>query len=289
MQETLADRIVYLREDKLHGASWLTRYAIETLIHAVEQSQACSMLAFINDIESVSREFIKARPGMVSIANYINLYMLQIQSSARKYRNLHPLQSEAIRRGGEMLQRMERNTVQAALNCAGTIVDGDTIMTCSFSSLVCQSLSAAKKLGREFNVIVCQSLIGSISYGEQTSQKLIKNDVEHQIINDNMIRQYIGRASRVLLGADAVLPSGEIVNGIPSLQMAASAAIMSTPLTVVCESAKFDAHASLGKGYTLEPGFDKIACGLWTQIITESGSVTKDGFVNYMDKLRATF
>jgi translation initiation factor 2B subunit (eIF-2B alpha/beta/delta family) len=270
MLDDLTHRINIIREDKFHGAGWLT-------------------LSFINEIEGISSEFIKARPGMVSIANYVALYNLQIQTSARKYRNLHPLQNEAITRGRELQKRMERNTVRAALNCAGTIADGDVVMTCSFSSLVCQSLAEAKKLGREFNVIICQSLIESISYGEQTRQKLNESDIAHEIINDNMIRQYVRRASRVLLGADAVLSSGEIINGVPSLQLAASAAIMSTPLTIVCESTKFDAHAHLGKEYALEPGFDKIACGLWTQIITESGSVNKDSFGKYMDKLRATF
>ncbi|HJX03806.1 MAG TPA: hypothetical protein VJ488_04525 [Dehalococcoidia bacterium] len=285
----MTHRINNLKEDKFHGAGWLTRYAIETLMLAAEQSQSYSMLDFINQIKDISSELIEVRPGMVSIANYVSLYMLQIQASARKYRNINPLQSEAAIRGREVLKRIERNTAQAAANCATIISNGDTIMTCSFSSLVCQSLAEARKQDSKFKVLICQSQVGSISYGKETSLSLIKNNISHKIIDDNEMRKCMRGASRVLIGADAVLSSGEIINGIPSLQLAASAAIMSTPVTVVCESAKFDAHALLGKGYTAEPGFDKIACGLWTQIITESSIISKDDLSKYMDKVRATF
>ncbi len=56
----IAEKIDGLRNDKLHGAGWLSRQAITILNLAVGKSQACTVADFIDEARMVATELAQA-------------------------------------------------------------------------------------------------------------------------------------------------------------------------------------------------------------------------------------
>lgn len=277
----VADRINRLATDTTHGASWLTRQAISTLSLAAKESQAETVEQFIDELRQIVRTLTTARPGMVSIANYACLFLSQVLA-AKHQKDLPTLKSHAVAKGMELIKASKQALSRTVEYASGIIKDNDTIATCSYSSTVCQVLAVARHKDTKFRVIIAESRFGGTSYGEITAAELAKHLIPTEIIADSNIRHKISGVNKTLLGADAVIASGYVVNGIPSLELARASKAKQIPVYVVCETAKFDFY-----GYIHEypqPGFDAVPLNLCKALITEKGTMTPDLALAYIQQ-----
>ena len=64
--------IAQIREDREHGASFLSQRAVETLKRAANESRAKNVEDFLAEMKVLGSELIKIRPSMVPIMNRIS-------------------------------------------------------------------------------------------------------------------------------------------------------------------------------------------------------------------------
>jgi translation initiation factor 2B subunit (eIF-2B alpha/beta/delta family) len=288
MKETIESRLTELKNDRTHGAGWLSLYALNILLFAVEHSRLTNSTDFMNEMRGIFFNLAESRPGIVSIAN-INFQLIDyLSKSAYKEKTVKQLKSMALEKGNELLMQSEEATRKAAQNITAEITPGDIIITCSYSSLFCESIRLSKERGKALSVIVLKSLNNGIAYGERTADELKKYGVYTSIIDDEDIDKNISGVSKAITGADTIASYGSFINGTPTLKLAESVRKNKLPFLVICETHKFDAYGFAKKNTELEKGFDRIPLNLITRIITELGPVKPSQLQIYMELLKAS-
>ncbi len=285
MDTKVAERINKLRNDRIHGAGWLSRQGISTLKLAITESQARTVADFVEEMKIVAAELTQVRPSMTPIANYTNQLLHQIILRSRNEKELDSLRSFAKAKGNELLNSSARALLKAVEYGCGIINDLDTIITCSYSSTVCKVFELAKQKETEFHVMVAESRFNGQSYGEITAEQLIKHHIPVEIIPDEKIPLRISRANKALVGADSITGDGYLINGAPTFALAQAAKKRKIPFYTVCETAKFDIQGYMAKVPELEPGFDRTPLDLVTGIITEKGTMKPSMAISYIEEM----
>ena len=288
MNPKVAERIGEIKNDKVHGAGWLARQAIDTLTLAITESWQKDIAGFIQEMKSISEDLIKARLSMVSIANYVNQFLDEIRKEGKDKKDLKSLKAWAEARGTEFVELSEKATARAIEYGGGIISTSDTVITCSYSSTVCASLELARDNEEKFRVIVAESRFQDEAFGEITASELEQHGIPAEVIPDESIPSYIARVDKAIIGADSILADGSLINGVPSLALAQAAIEADIPFFVVCETAKFDAHGTAAKAPP-EPGLEKVPVGLITGIITEKGIMAPGMIKAYMAEMARSF
>jgi len=280
------DKINKLKNDRVHGAGWLARQAVSILNLAINESQAQTVAEFVEEIQTVAAELVKARPSITPIANYINQFLQQITLRAQSEKNLASLKSFAKAKGNELIRSSVRAVSKAVEYGCGIITDLDTVITCSYSSTVCKVLELSRQRETRFRVIIAESRFGDKAYGEITAEQLMRHQIPVEIIRDENIQLRISKADKVLVGADSITADGYLINGIPTFTLAQAAKKKKIPFYTICETAKFDTQGYTTKAPELEPGFDKTPLNLVTGIVTEKGTMQPSLVIAYIEETR---
>ena len=158
-----------------------------------------------------------------------------------------------------------------------------TILTCSYSSVVIACLLRARRQGKSFNLLAAQSQLSPHhpAYGELLIEELAQQNIPGQVFPDKDVENLVGMAGLVLLGADAVLADGSLINGYPSLKMARAAynTTKSVPVYVICETLKFTTQTFS----VSEEGFDTVPAAYLTGIITEKEIIAPAAVKSYQE------
>jgi len=284
MNSKVLEEINKLKSDYIHGASWLSLHTINTLILAVSESQVGTIADLVQEIEGIAKELTSARPGITPIANYANQFLHQIITRSQNENNLEALKSFAEIKGKELLKSATKAVSKAVEYACGIISDLDTVITCSYSSTVCQVLELAKQRETRFRVIAAESKFNDKAYGEITAEQLMKYQIPVEMIGDGQINLRISKADKALVGADSITADGYLINGKPTLLLAQAAKNKKIPFYVACESAKFTIRGYVTKPTELEPAFDRTPLNLLTGIITEKGTMQPSLVIAYIEE-----
>jgi ribose 1,5-bisphosphate isomerase len=285
----VAKQIEEIRQDRIHGASWLSRQAIGVMRLAVEKSEAKNVADFLEELKAVGRELMEARPSMASITNCVSHLIYQVSQGSQAKKELGSIKKLARSKGNQLTKDLEEAFFKATEQGAEVIEKCDRLMTCSYSSTICQTLKVAKLAGKEFYVLVAESRSSSgQAYGEMTMEQIKIYGIPAEIIPDKNIGQYISKVRKALVGADSILADGSLINGTPSYALALAAKKSQIPFYSLCETAKFDARSYLGQQPELEEGFDRVPPHLVTGIITEEGVIKPSEVTDYV-KQRARY
>ncbi len=283
MNTKVTKKISKLKEDRVHGASWLALQAISTLNLAVSGSQAKTVADFVQEIKTIAEELTRARPTLTPIANHANQFLHQIIARSQDEKDLDSMKSFARIKGKELLKSATRAISKSVEYGCGTIGDLDTVITCSYSSTVCKVMELASRRETKFRVIVAESRFKDTAYGKITAEQLMKHRIPTEIVSDENIQLRISKADTALVGADSITADGYLINGKPTSTLAQAAKNKKIPLYVVCESAKFDILGYMAKSPEIEPGFDKTPLKLVTGIITEKGTMQPSLVIAYIE------
>jgi len=270
----IANRVEAIKEDKVHGATWLSEEAISILTQAVQESRAENLRDFITELKEITNALTQARPNMASITNYACWFTYEVIAHSQKESDLNSLKALAKAKGNEIIEVARQAVLKVVRNGTNIIQPSDTIMTCSYSATVCQCFEIAKAENKDFHVVIAESKSpDSKLYGEVTAKQLRLSGISTKVIRDDEIVKYMPHASKVLVGADSALRDGSLINGTPTYVLASAASVAHIPFYSLCQTAKFDPRSYQGKNRKLEAGFDKIPPQLVTGIITEFGII----------------
>lgn len=116
------------------------------------------------------------------------------------------------------------------------IKDGDVILTYAKSSVVQQTLAQAYKDGRKFRVIVVDSR--PLFEGKALARGLVDLGMEVKYCLMNGLSHCIRDATKVLLGAHAMMSNGRLFSRVGTAQVAMEANDFDIPVIILCESVK---------------------------------------------------
>lgn len=288
LNPTVVDKIDELRNDRIHGAGWLSRQAISILNLVISQSHTANTATLLDEITATAGEVSKARPTMISIANYINQFLKEITLAAESVKNVETLRMLAENVGKELI-KLSEDAANLASTYGGRIISNlDTVITCSYSSTVCMALELAKQDKTKFRVLVAESKSNEEAFGRFTARQLKEHRIPVEVIADEAISQRISGADKGIVGADSILADGSLINGTPTLALAQAAKKADIPFFAICETAKFDVHGYINKATAPEAGFDVVPPDLITGIIMENGIMQTNLIAAYIEGKRAT-
>jgi len=284
MNQEIIKSINEIKNDRLHGANWLSIQAINLLSLTIKTSRADNITDFLNELKLTIAAIIEARPNMVSIANYTYQFLNKIANSIQNQKQLDYVKSTAQTTVNELIKFAQEATAKVAVNGAQIITDQDMIITCSYSSTVCKAFVVAKQQAIEFRVIIAESRYKDNGYGEISARQLNQHKISTSLIQDKEINRYTNESNKALVGADTILANGSLINGTPSYKLAQAASLAKVDFYSLGETAKIDIRNCHGKKPILEPGFDLIPADLITAFITETGRTRPNDIINHISR-----
>lgn len=279
MKAEIRKSISAIKKDRQHGATWLTGCALKVLLDYCDINISHASDKFSAEISEIVDELVAARPGMTSIANYAIKFGEEFKSASTSSRSLVNLQKKGYAIASRLKQLNEKSAQLLTGKAIHIIKNRTIIMTCSYSDSICATLEQARNKGLDFKVLIIQSMVNKISYGQLVADRLIKSKIFCRLIPDDQIRWHAARADIVLMGADAVSLQGWLLNGTPSYELARVAVSRKIPVYAICSQSKFDPRGFLASMRDPDTGFDIVPLDLFAGIITETGTYnTKDIF-----------
>jgi ribose 1,5-bisphosphate isomerase len=283
-----------ISQDRVSGASAITRFAAKRLSDLAESSSAGDPGAFWEELVNACRELVAAGREMASIVNLVSRVL-----AATERVILSGLAPDAAKQaviletgktwefGGLLLEDLGREG-------AGLVPDGATIATLSASESVRAILSAAAAAGTEFEVLVSESRphMEGIALGRSLRELGIRST----LVVDAALPRMVRSVGAVLVGADSV-SEDEFVNKVGTFPLALAAREAGVPLYVAALEDKFLPKVLRGNpdrdrdpSELLEeapPGltprnryFEAVSLALTRGIVTECGLVDPGAVAN---------
>ncbi len=280
-----------IKNNKTDGASELARQAVKVLKIAAEHSQANSTKEFLLEQKEIEQRLISVRPAMSPVTNIVShLLNTLIRKAARM--DLDSIRQLAISEADKLVTDSLKAIAQIAKYSSRLIINGDKIMTHSYSSTVVAALKEAFSKHADVEVVATRS--GPGRTGERIARELGDHGIPVTFIDDTAVGLYISKVNKVMVGADRVCADGAVVNGIGTYQLALVSERDKIPFYVLCDTLKFDPKLKSSEveleekepSEIVEPGklspevriknpyFDITPLELVTAVVTENGLLT---------------
>ncbi|XP_054743799.1 translation initiation factor eIF-2B subunit alpha [Anastrepha obliqua] len=209
--------------------------AIKTLLMILESKQFDT----IHILHTTMRDAVAAmRNTDLSIAAVVSggeLFCRSITLSLDD-KDMEECRKIMVHRGKIFLSKLENSRNVISQQAKKFVTDGCRVLTHSRSRVVLKALITAAK-NKEFQVYVAQG--GPGNSGAQMVADLERAGISSTLILDSAIGYVMESMDFVMVGAEAVVESGGIINRIGSFTMGLCAREMKKPFYVLAESFKF--------------------------------------------------
>jgi len=264
----VAPTVEAIASDEMHGSAWLSVRALEVL------RDRAAVADDVAAVESVARDLRDARPSMAAVANRINRVLATGERTPSAVRTRAQTAAEAA------LDADAEAAARAAERC------GETVATLSRSGTVLTAL-------RESTPAVLIGESRPACEGTDVAAALADEGLDVTLTTDAALASELADrdADCVLVGADAVLADGSVVNKVGTRSLALSAAREDVPVYVVAAAAKIrpdeEMHGETGADADLYEGdapvavanpiFERTPVDLVAGLVTERGLLGTDG------------
>jgi ribose 1,5-bisphosphate isomerase len=271
-----------IRSMEVRGALSIAVAAVKALEQEVVEGASYAQLTAAADI------LRDARPSAVSLPNAVN-YVLHLAET-------HQDDDPAVARPflladvTAFLSSLESSAGKAAEYGASLVVEGDVILTICNSSTVVSSLALAWASGKRFRVFACETR--PRWQGRITAKELASAGVDVTLIVDSAAyhTMRVKGVNKILVGADTVYASGDIVNKVGTSQVALAGKSLGIPVIVCTETIKFyplslqgasveieerdPKEVAEGQAKVFNPAFDVTSAECIINIVTEDGIIS---------------
>lgn len=276
--EHVAPSVASVAEDRTHGSAYVATRALDVLRDRAGVLRDRGDAASGPSLPEVARELLEARPSMAALANRIH----RVMHATRPGFIPAAVEAEAHDAVARSMQAGE-----AAARHAARQIAGQRVLTLSRSGTVWQALLEADPPPE---VIVAESRPDR--EGVHVAEALADRSVTVTLITDAAIAAMLADASidAVVVGADTVLRSGDVVNKTGTRGAALAAWQESVPVFVVAATDKItpDAMLHLEEGAPTavyegdanvavrNPTFDVTPAAWVARWITEDGALDQE-------------
>jgi len=213
---------------------------IQALSHVVETCEANTILGIQVEVRSASDALMKQDPenlGIKAGCQLFNSYIQTIWNRARGSPNFEKCKNMILTHCKNFSLRSKQSRQLISKFGLQFIPDNSAILTHSYSRVVFSVLKTAARAERRFKVFVTETRPHDKGY--ETARKCSQNNIPCSVILDSSAAAMMQKADFVLVGAEAVVESGGIINEVGTYQLALTAKALNIPFYVACESYKF--------------------------------------------------
>jgi translation initiation factor 2B subunit (eIF-2B alpha/beta/delta family) len=228
LHERIAERVQLIGGDRVHGAGWLARQAVEALAEAVEAG---------DDPLEAGRALAEARPAMGAVAGAVGRVLAAGKTPEILVQEAHAL-----------IERRDRSANSIAVLLRPYL--GGTVMTHSASATVREALLHAPPAR-----VVC-TVSEPQGEGRPFADDLTEHGLTVEVVADDDAAHAVTSVDTLVLGADSVFRDGSLVNKAGSNDLAQAANEAGVPVIVACETFKlapFDPQEPDEEGFDLTP------------------------------------
>ncbi len=281
-----------IRALKIQGATMIAGSAVRCIEITAKKSKAKTRPAFIAELQRLNDKLANARPTEPALRNAIKSVLLRVQI----YEEFDTIKRYTVQVCRNYIKELKSMIDKIADVGSNQIKDGDHILTHCHSEHVIAILKNARKHGKRFDVYVTETR--PKYQGIMTARKLMNAGIKVTYCIDAAIGYIMRDITKVLVGCDAILADGSIVNKIGTFPMAVMANKFGIPVVVAGGTYKFDAQTILGhpepvehrdpseiisprklsKAKIINPAFDITPAEFVHSLITEKG-ITKPEWV----------
>ncbi|HKM78500.1 MAG TPA: NUDIX domain-containing protein [Candidatus Bathyarchaeia archaeon] len=258
-----------IAHDKINGASYLGRKAIEAIHTAARLSTAQTNSDLFRDVLMIVTKMRIVQPNMASIRNTAGRLLHDIDSGRQTSRSVAEYRNLVEQMAREALANCISAAELVSRNLRSMIIRKHRILTHSYSSTVKSAIQLCRN--SELQVYVTES--GPGFEGKTLARELTDLGFNTTVLPDTTTGAFPIRFDAVLLGADSILADGSIINKIGTKDIARTAQRYSIPVYVAAERSKLDTLQFLGSPLSINGIFDLTPGEFFTSIITEQGEM----------------
>ncbi|CAF1144280.1 unnamed protein product [Rotaria sp. Silwood1] len=233
--ETTLRYFTSIRQQEPETSAAIT--AIRTLLDVIKRSSAGTLSELSRELKvAVQLLTTQTDSSMPSVKSGCELFLCFITLAKLDAYAIDECRQKLIERGQVFLDRALLSRQRICEYSQEFIVDGCIILTHSYSRVVLTLLKYASKFTR-FRVFVTQS--EPDKSGIKMRDELEAIGIPAVCILDASVAYMMEQVTFVLIGAEAVVESGGIINKIGTFNLAIAAHEMNKPFYVAAESFKF--------------------------------------------------
>jgi len=275
----VAERVYELRSERRHGASWMARRAVETLVEVAKEAEADTTEALYEELLEGGRGLALARPEVGAITGALG----RVLAAGR--RNLHLDASEFRRLVEEeacaLIAARDRAAASIAIQLRRRLTDG-VVLTHSASATVREALLYAAP--RE---VVC-TVSAPNEEGRAFADELREAELSVELVGDEEAPAALERCSLLLLGADTVFRDGTFANKIGTRRLAEAASKSRIATVVAAEVIKLapvdGAEAPELEGEAADL-FELTPATYVEEVVTEEGTFRPDEIASLVQRV----
>ena len=269
--------VAELTADREHGASWMARRTVETLIEVAEQPFEGSAELF-DTLVDAGRKLAESRPGVGAIAGAAG----RVLAAANAHRFLDPdeLRRLVQEEAQSILNGRERAGASIAVQLSPRL-EGATVLTHSASATVREALIHTPPAKA-----IC-TVSEPVGEGRAFADELREQGLNVDLVRDEDAPAALDGATILLIGADTVFHDGTLCNKIGTTALAEAAQKRQVPTIVACEIVKLapiDVASAPEQSEAERELFEMTPPDLLTEIVTEEGAVTPDAVAALVDR-----
>jgi len=216
----------WLREDRARGAGGLARCAarhVAKLARLVED----------HDFDTYRLRLCEAAARLGAVRPSMAAPMNMMQDVADLTRQADS-PADLIHKIESRVEAEAKAEVRAATRAADALPESSTVITISDSASVRRTLLTAK--AKLAGVLVCEGR--PLCEGRSLATELAREGIDVTLLTEAQVMLAMEKADFVLLGADTVLDSGDVINKVGSAMLALAAQTLNKPVWVVATTLK---------------------------------------------------
>ncbi len=258
-----------IARDKINGASYLGRRAIEAIDAAANLSTARTNSELFRDVLMIALRMQIVQTSMASVRNVTGRLLHGIDTARQTARSPAAYRKLIDQLTRQSLESCLRSADEVSTNLSKKIIQRNRILTHSYSNTVKRAIQLCTN--KALHIYVTES--GPTFEGNTLASDLTDLGFTATVLSDQAIGTFPRRFDAVILGADSILSDGSVINKVGTNEIAQTAQQHSIPVYVAAEESKLDTMDFLGSPPRLNELFDLTPAKFITSIITEQGEM----------------
>ncbi len=248
--ETVESICADIRSLKIQGARHVAIGAVRALAITARSSKAKSPRQFYGELLESAELLASTRPTEPMLRNSIRLVLANIEKKMGKKQDVAQLRRAVEREYAQYLANVQKGIDAIAQYGAGLVPKGGRVLVHCHSSSVVGILKRAFDTGRLASVICTETR--PRYQGRITARELSEYGIDTTLVVDSAAAVFIPHVDMVLVGADAVSATGDLVNKIGTRGIAQIAFDCGVPFYSAAEIYKFEPITVWGRQIQIE-------------------------------------
>ncbi len=288
---------------KIQGARNVAKAGIRAIMYAVEDSRAKTVNGVKADVIKATLKLSAARPTEPMLRNYLDetIGFITCEIAGVKTRSVAKFRASVVKNENEYLKQMDADIKRLREYGATLLTSGMNIVTHCHSSSVTGVIKEAHKRGKKLRVTCCETR--PRYQGRITAKELARAGIDTTITVDLGVTGFLKKADIVLVGADAITSTGDLINKVGTSGLAHLARDHDVSFFSCAETYKYDPLSLYGVKERIEqrnpkevwerpprkvkvsnPAFDVTAARYINGYITEAGIVSPSSLAGIAKK-----